>query len=510
MNAILCLIVLQFHESNGSDRVAALAQIRENMSYEYLRNLREKHAAWRLLTADQAAFIASFFYREFIEEKRRGISADVLTEHLEDELLQLRRDYSEEEFPRSAREYLELWTDSRHGWLRKYHYHDEWYYDLTASAQKAVTWLAGLRRQEFIGTESRLHTVFHLLEEIARDTDRDPQTRREWLLEKKAEIEAELAELEGVDEAVPRLTEIQLKERFLQAESTAEGILADFREVEENFRLLQRRIQEDIITWTQGKGGLLDRIFEESDAIQSSEQGQSFQAFWNYLMLAKWQEDFRKCLDSLKEVESLKQTMAEHPLDSIHYDWVRAASAVQETIGGISAQLRRYVDEKYLREERYIYSLIQQIETKAMQVRERAPRGNFMFMDENAPEIRFPMDRRLFVPKKRTRRPDRELEQGRTEGADLEALLQQERIDPQRLRKNIDAMLEHQPEVSLREVLEQYPLQHGLMELLLYLVLAGQEREEAFQEEDWQAISFAHNGRSLQVEYEKIVYHRKG
>ena len=66
-----------------------------------------------------------------------------------------------------------------------------------------------------IGTESRLHTVFHLLEEIARDTDRDPQTRREWLLEKKAEIEAELAELEGVDEAVPRLTEIQLKERFL-------------------------------------------------------------------------------------------------------------------------------------------------------------------------------------------------------------------------------------------------------------------------------------------------------
>jgi len=114
------------------------------------------------------------------------------------------------------------------------------------------------------------------------------------------------------------------------------------------------------------------------------------------------------------------------------------------------------------------------------------------------------------VPKKRTRRPDRELEQGRTEGADLEALLQQERIDPKRLRKNIDAMLEHQPEVSLREVLEQYPLQHGLMELLLYLVLAGQEKEEAFREEDWQALSFAHNGRSLQVEYEKIVYHRKG
>lgn len=487
-----------------------MAQMEDNMSYEYLRNLRGKNAAWRLLTADQAAFIVSFFYREFIVEKRHGIPAGTLVEHLEQELVQLRRDYSEEEFPRSAQEYLELWTDSQHGWLRKYHYHDEWHYDLTSSAQKAVTWLAGLRRQEFIGTESRLQTVFQLLEEVARDTDRNPQTRREWLERKKEEIEAELAELEGVEEAAPRLTEVQIKERFLQAESTAESILSDFREVEENFRLLQRKIQEDIITWTQGKGELLEKIFAESDAIQSSEQGKSFQAFWNYLMLAERQEAFRKWLGGLQKVESLRQTMREHPLDSIHYDWVRAASAVQESIGGISAQLRRYVDEKFLREERYIYSLIQKAETTALQVRDHVPRGAFMFLDESAPEIRIPMDRRLFTPKKRTRRLNRVLEQGQTEDAHLETLLRQERIDPARLRKNIDALLEEQTEVTLREVLERYPLQNGLMELLLYLVLAGREKEPAFLENDWQELSFSYHGRELQVDCEKVVYHRMG
>ena len=50
------------------------------MTYEYLRSLRMNHAAWRLLTADQAAFIVAFFYRAFIAGKRRGIEAQELLE----------------------------------------------------------------------------------------------------------------------------------------------------------------------------------------------------------------------------------------------------------------------------------------------------------------------------------------------------------------------------------------------------------------------------------------------
>ena len=57
-----------------------MADIPEYMTYSYLRNLRQNNAAWRLLTADQAAFIAAFFYREFIAGKRRGIEAQELLE----------------------------------------------------------------------------------------------------------------------------------------------------------------------------------------------------------------------------------------------------------------------------------------------------------------------------------------------------------------------------------------------------------------------------------------------
>ena len=48
------------------------------MSYEHLRDLRQNHAAWRLLRADYAPLAAAFFYQVFIGPKRRGIEAQEL------------------------------------------------------------------------------------------------------------------------------------------------------------------------------------------------------------------------------------------------------------------------------------------------------------------------------------------------------------------------------------------------------------------------------------------------
>ena len=192
-----------------------MADIPEYMTYSYLRNLRQNNAAWRLLTADQAAFIAAFFYREFIAGKRRGIEAQELLERLDLFLYDAQRQAEGEAFGRSPQDYLEIWSDSSHGWLRKYEYHEEWYYDLTAPAQKAVEWLVSLHKQDFVGTESRLRTVFNLLHEIARETDTDVAHRRAWLVEQQEKIAAELEELDRSSVVKPRLDEVQIKERFL-------------------------------------------------------------------------------------------------------------------------------------------------------------------------------------------------------------------------------------------------------------------------------------------------------
>ncbi|MBQ1890207.1 MAG: DUF3375 domain-containing protein [Selenomonas sp.] len=485
-----------------------MAGIPDYMDYDHLRNLRMNHAAWRLLRADQAAFIAAFFYREFIAGKRRGIEAQELLEHLDLFLYDAQRQTEGEAFGRSPQDYLEIWSDSDHGWLRKYEYHDEWYYDLTAPAQKAVEWLVSLHKQDFVGTESRLRTVFNLLHEIARETDTDAEHRKAYLLAQQEKIAAELAEIEQSGVVKPRLDEVQVKERFLQAEDTAQAILADFREVEENFRELTRKVQDDVVKWTRGKGELLEKIFSESDIIRKSEQGRSFMAFWRYLMLSQQQEDFRTTMAQISEAASIRELLPDHPLASINREWVRAAGSVQQTLAQLSAQLRRYVDEAYLQEERTIYQLIQRIETQALERRDDMPAGEFTSIRETAPAVQLPMERRLYAPPQATRLVSPVLQAGSGDDGELAAIFDQVIVDREKLQENVAELLAERPEVTLAEVLAVHPLQQGLPELLGYLVLASHAASEAFDSSTLEHIIFERDGHRLMAVCDKVVFRR--
>lgn len=140
----------------------------EHMSFEFLELLRKKNPAWRLLASSQAPFVAAFFYKEFIAENRRQIAEQELISRLENYIYYLNQGRDEANFPRSGREYLEQWANDDHGWLRKFYTpgQDEPHFDITSLAQKAIEWLLSLRQQAFIGTESRLITVFELLHQI--------------------------------------------------------------------------------------------------------------------------------------------------------------------------------------------------------------------------------------------------------------------------------------------------------------------------------------------------------
>ncbi len=475
----------------------------EYMNYEYLRNLRQNHAAWRLLRADYAPLVAAFFYKTFIAPKRRGIEAQELLQALDMFLYDTQP--QEGALARSPKDYLEMWADSSYGWLRKYEYHEEWYYDLTAPAQKAVEWLLSLHKQDFVGTESRLRTVFNLLHEIAQETDTNAEHRLAYLRGQAEKIAAEIQALEATGQVQPRLDDVQIKERFLQAEATATAILADFREVEENFRELTRKVQADVVKWTRGKGELLEKIFAESDIIRKSEQGRSFMAFWRFLMFSQQQDELRETLAQVEQAAPIQEIAAEHSLRDINHEWVQAAAAVQKTLGQLSAQLRRYVDEDYLREERIIYQLIQQIESQAVDLQGQEPKGDFIAINDIRPEVVLPMERRLFAPPHKTRLESPELIAGDGRDGDIAAIFDQVVIDKEKLRGNIQELLRERPQVTLAQVLAVHPLQQGLSELLAYFVLAS-KTDNAFNQEQAERILFERDGRKLLAICQQVTF----
>ena len=479
----------------------------EHMSFEFLELLRKKNPAWRLLASPQAPLVAAFLYKEFIAENRRLVAEQELISHLESFIDRLSQGRSERLFPRTGREYLDDWTNDEHGWLRKFYPpgQDEPHFDITSLAQKAIEWLLNLRQQPFIGTESRLITVFELLHQIAERSETDPGLRLAELERRKAEIEQEITRVQNGQ--VTLLDETQIKERFWQAMTIAREILADFRAVEQNFRDLDRGMRERIATWDRGKGELLETVFSEQDGISQSEQGKSFAAFWRFLMSSSYQEDFQDTLDKVLQLRAVHE-MGTRNIRHIHHDWVNAGAHVQETVAALSQQLRRYVDENFLEEERRINQIVREIEGKAVAVRHNPPPEWEMEIDGIAPEISFPLDRPLFTPPQRPEIQDDAIGAG-MEDVPAEALFSQVYVDKEKLKNRIGYLLQTQDRITLSRIIEHYPLELGLSELVTYLVIASESPQAIFQPEDVEEVSWNDEaGKKKVAKMAKIIFRR--
>ena len=106
----------------------------------------------------------------FIVPNRRFWPGDELASRLDDHLYRLRGLRGEDAYPRSARQYLDDWASEERAWFRKIYpaTSDDPHYDLTPSAERAISWLEGLERRQFVGTASRLMTVFELLRQLLK------------------------------------------------------------------------------------------------------------------------------------------------------------------------------------------------------------------------------------------------------------------------------------------------------------------------------------------------------
>jgi hypothetical protein len=155
----------------------------------------------------------------------------------------------------------------------------------------------------------------------------------------------------------------------------------------------------------------------------------------------------------------------------VHYDWLEAGEHTQRTVADLSRQLRRFLDDKAWLENRRIMDLLHGIEAKALDVRSTPPVGAVMTMAETSAELELPMERPLYTPAVKVVLADSAPQTG--EGAvDLGALYDQVVVDQARLRRHIRQALQSRTQVTLRELAELQPLEHGLAELVAYLQLA--------------------------------------
>ena len=444
------------------------------MKHASLELLRRAHPSWRLLLADNAALVMSFLHRAFIAPNVRSISGPELASQLEDELHGLREQHGDDRYPRSAAEYLNEWTDDDHQWLRKYYPQgtDEPAFDLTPATEKALEFVTSLDRPQRASTESRLLTVLELLRQLTLGTETDPAAHLASLESRRARLDEEITRVrEG---RVETMDAARVQDRFLALSATARALLADFREVDQGFRDLDRATRERIATWSGGKGALLDEVLGSRDVIGDSAQGRSFRAFWDFLMSPPLQEELAAGLERVLALPAIKELDPDPRLARIHHDWLAAGDVTQRTIARLSAQLRRFLDEQISRETRRIGQLIRSIEEHALALREAPPAGVVADVDDFGPELRLPLERPLFEP------PFRPVFAGGAIEAALEdvpadALFAQQYVDRAVLRARLANALQRRSQVALSEILDAHPLERGLAELVAWFAVAAED-----------------------------------
>ncbi|MFP4153977.1 MAG: DUF3375 domain-containing protein, partial [Alkalispirochaeta sp.] len=472
------------------------------LPYDDLVRLRRTDPAWRLLTADRAPVIASFLDRAFREGARRTWSESELVVLLEDVLFDVQALEGADAVPRSPGEYLTEWAQDDKGWLRKFYPpgEDEAHFDLSPAAERALGWLDSLFERGFIGTESRLLTAVHLLEQIVEGVEEDADERIRRLEEQRGAIDRQIAAIRAGD--IPVLDDRSLRERFLQFARLARELLADFRAVEHRFRELDRDVRTRIAGWEGDKATLLREVFGERDVIADSDEGRSFRAFWDFLMTPESQERLSQLLDRTFAIEALRRSGGERGgsgaetsgeaggteqdavrsdvrderLRRVHYDWITAGEHTQRTVARLSQQLRRFLDDQAYLENRRIIEILNTIGRHGLVLADEVPKGNVMEIDGVGSDISLPLERPLASPVE-DEEMTLDLDGGEEVDLDLSVLFDQVYVDTARLQRQIDLLLEEVDQVSLATVIDRHPLRDGLAELVGYLAVASESSD---------------------------------
>jgi len=241
-------------------------------------------------------------------------------------------------------------------------------------------------------------------------------------------------------------------------------------------------VRERIALWEGAKGALLEEIMGERDAIADSDQGRSFRAFWEFLMSSSRQEELTELLARVLSLPPVADLKPDARTRRVHYDWLEAGEHTQRTVAQLSQQLRRFLDDQAWLENRRIMDILHGIEAKVLALRPNQPIGEVMSIAEPAADLELPMERPLYTPALKPLIADIALRAG-DEDLDAASLYNQVVVDTAQLAHHIRNALQARSQITLAELTEAHPLEHGLAELVAYLQLASESFNTVVDEE---------------------------
>lgn len=461
------------------------------MQHQEIKRLIGFSPTVKLLRSRNAPLIISFLFKEFKEQNRIAISAYESVNHLADyiELLD-EEDLMEMDIKTpltAARKYIDQWCSEDNRYLRRYpDENGEPVLELTTHTEKAFQWIETLQSKEFVGTESRFLSIYQQLQDLMENTSADPKRRIKELERQRRALTKEIKAIKKAG-VVSTYNDTQIKERFFNVSKTARELIADFKEVEQNFKDISLNIYRQQTKTNVHRGQILGYALDATEELKSSDQGRSFYAFWQFLIADNKQDELmsliRYTYDLLKERDI---DIADNFLKKIKIYLHNAGQKVINSNHLLADKLSRILAESNLGERKIARELINDIKNLAVQkVGKFKKRKAFIYID-GFPEIDLSLDRPLgqATQKANFRKQATEIGSTQLDNANLSPMFDGFEMDRQLLEKNIQQLLKKHQRISLSEVVKIYPVQNGLAEIISYFSIASTSNVHAIIPEE--------------------------
>jgi hypothetical protein len=443
--------------------------------------------AVKLLRAKSYVVIISFFFKVFKDDSSKTtFSEDEMTrkliEHLEyftdNEIIdeETEREWLSLDEEQKAIKKLDKWSSQ--GYLIKYPDDSgNSYFELSSESEKVLLWIESLQKRSYVGTESRFVDILMKLKEIVENTSEDYEKRITELEKRKQEIEAEIRTIR-INRSVNTFSDTQIKDRFYDVIKLSKELLSDFGEVEGNFQHIMHEIYDRHNNIQNRRGDIVFYALDALDELKEKDQGKSFYAFWKFLTEDKSQENFRSMIDAIytliedKNIELTDHRFFSHLKHQLYHSGKKVIDANKK----LSDKLSRIIAEKNSLQRKAAIELINQIKHEALaRIQSPPSSGNFINID-TTPDL-FLISSRVPSTKQESlsvRKQPKEMGGRNFDEADFTSLFNQFNIDRQKLHERVNIMLKGTGQVTLREIMESYPLTKGLTEIIAYMSIASQ------------------------------------
>lgn len=472
------------------------------MDFAKALSLYKNDKTLQILRAEHFPLLISFFHLVFKQQDRIFYSQQDIRNILSDFIFSLEQQ-GIEDYKNDPLDYLQQW--SKQGYLRRYYdAGDEPIYELTPATENALKWLDDLSKQQFVGTHSRLLQLFSILKQLVNKTA-SPYERIKKLKEDREKLNKEIEDAEkGIYE---KPDETRIKEDYFLAEETAKRLLADFRQVEQNFRELDKDTRQAIIKSNLTKGKLLDDIFNKQDFLWSTDQGKSFKAFWEFLMSREMQEELDMLITKINDLPTVKDIKKDATIDRLKNNLVEAGDKVNRTNDGLLEQLRKFVEQKSLLESKRILSSIDKIEALLLEINNEI--DSPLLIIDGVFKASLLMERPLFKPPIKILFQNEEVLEGQSD-AETDALYSQFFIDIEALKENIKTLLKHKSQVSLVDVFNHYQSSKGVAEVLGYMQVAARDSKHIIDLEKTQQFNVQNveTDKEFTIEIPIVIFNR--